>query len=352
MLSIFTDSVFRYLNRNRLEVKFGAVSPSTLRVFLLIVLSAEYLTVSQLTKFSLLLMFGVVLVCSCIQIEKSLTRMSNNVSPAVIGAEQVDKADYPAVLSIRTGSAGCTATLVGPKVIATAAHCGKSGQQAKFSIGGVQYSAVLLRSDIYPAQDHDIALGLIGGRGVEGVEPISVGETAQIGSDMYIMGYGCTQKGGGGGNDGILRAGTAELRSFTKYDAVLQGGAALCFGDSGGPTMVKTKTGSRGQEQYEIAAVNSKGDIKVTSYVARLDTQASKDFMQSFISQYNVEICGVNLDCNGDAPSEFVLENKFTKVRVTVKDSELMSEAYLKTNFENLMRYLEAQETGFEFSSP
>jgi hypothetical protein len=150
----------------------------------------------------------------------------------------------------------------------------------------------MTRSALYPQTDHDIALGVT--QNEIQVEPASIGGEAVTGLDIILLGYGCTQVGGGGGNDGILRWGESRVTRFSGYDMVSskQGGSALCFGDSGGPafTMVDGKR--------RLLGVNSKGNIKNTNYNARLDTKASKDFAARFSENNHVDICGVNTTCD------------------------------------------------------
>ena len=48
-----------------------------------------------------------------------------------------------------------TATIVGPRVIVTAAHCANTGATATFKFNGANYSATITRSPDYQGKDHD-----------------------------------------------------------------------------------------------------------------------------------------------------------------------------------------------------
>lgn len=178
--------------------------------------------------------------------------------PVLINGEEVPIADWPTVVRIQTGNAGCSATIVGPKVLATAAHCGTNGATSSFTLDGTRYEGKFQRSSLYPNQDHDVAVIILNTAVPKEKVKIyaSIGGTPTIGSKIWLMGYGCIRAGGGGGNDGKLRAGFATIRSFSGYDVVSSDGAALCFGDSGGPGMV-----TNDKAKPVVMTINSKGNI-------------------------------------------------------------------------------------------
>lgn len=217
----------------------------------------------------------------------------------LINGKPVEPGTFKEVVRIRSNGAGCTATVVGPRVIATAAHCARTGAEATFEVDGTEYTATITRSSLYPGKDHDIALGVTT-KQITGVEYASIGGTATKGLGLTLLGYGCTQPGGSGGNDGVLRIGESAIVDFSDYDMVSKkpGGAALCYGDSGGPAFVIDNG------KHLLLGINSKGNIQDTNYNTRTDISESKSFVQGFAQNQGVKICGVNDDCSGSQPDK------------------------------------------------
>lgn len=211
----------------------------------------------------------------------------------LINGTPVPAGKYKEVIKISTNGAACTATVVGPRVIITAAHCANNDANSTFTIDGTQYTAKMTRSSLYPSKDHDIALGTT--TQVINVQPISVGGTAAVGNGLTLFGYGCTNPNGTGGNDGVLRMGDTVITGFADFDMVSRkaDGAALCFGDSGGPAY-STQNG-----KTTLLGINSKGNIKDTNWDIRIDIPETQDFIKGYANTNNVEICGINKNCDG-----------------------------------------------------
>jgi hypothetical protein len=223
-----------------------------------------------------------------------LKNKPKKIDPTLINGSEV-KEPRPEIVRLSMNGAACTGTLVGPRVVMTAAHCIEDGQTATFAVNGKSYSGKGVQSNRYPEQDHDIAMVIV-------PEPIVLDEYAEIGgkasrgADITLFGYGCTQEGGGGGNDGILRTGGSRIIGYSGYDMVSrkEGGSALCFGDSGGPAFVGSK----------LVGINSKGNIRDTNYNTRLDLRVSKDWIKKVAQDRNVEVCGVTKSCGMEEEEE------------------------------------------------
>src|SRR3954462_10103937 len=92
----------------------------------------------------------------------------------LINGTVVDEGTFPEVVRIRTGDGGCTATVVGSRVILTAAHCGGNGATSTFTAGGHRYHATLKLSDQYRTQNLDLAMGILD-EDIRDVQPVSIG---------------------------------------------------------------------------------------------------------------------------------------------------------------------------------
>lgn len=207
---------------------------------------------------------------------------------------------WPASVYARVGVGGaCSATLVGQRVVLIASHCVTNGGRISFTAQANNYQATC---DQHPEYSHhggnitaDWALCLVE-RPVTGVvfESIGVTEKIAIGQSVALSGYGCVTPGGGGGNDGIFRVGVANIEGLptaTDFDVVTKGGAALCFGDSGGAAYLID------HERRVIFGVNSRGDINSMSYLPWVGAPQFVTWANAWArSANNVRICGIHTD--------------------------------------------------------
>jgi len=170
----------------------------------------------------------------------------------------------------------------------------------EFDVQGVTYSATAYPSELFNPDDeenptdHDMAI-LIADSDILKANPFSVRGKVFIHSQIQIFGYGChnyditTEQAT---FDGNLRTGYATITGFSGYDMISGNGAALCFGDSGGPAFVTNGDGTK-----SLIGINSKGNIMSTNFNSRTDSETSQNFFWKIINEHDVSICGIDINC-------------------------------------------------------
>lgn len=264
----------------------------------------------------------------------------------IINGTPADPAKFKEVVRFPgTGGGSCTGTLVGPRVLVTAAHCAPNGSIVKFVVGGKEYSAKLTRSTHFPATEHNLAVGLVD-KEVSGVEFANIGGKSSVGLEMAIFGYGCTSGGATTGSDALLYGKTI-MREVQAHQVKSKAdkGAVICFGDAGGPAYV-----FEGNKKLLIG-VNSHGNQIDENSTTRTDISESDNLFRTFITaNNNVEICGVNKNCTSSVtPTPTPTPAPQCNVSVTPQSSTLglMVTAKLTTSGQVTEAYIDGSSVSF-----
>jgi V8-like Glu-specific endopeptidase len=215
---------------------------------------------------------------------------------ALIGAE-AEAPDalalrYPEVVRLQGRSEVCTGTIVGPRVVLSAAHCATL-TDSYFVYNGRRYSVQFSASAAYQSKEHDVAVAITD-RDIVNARYAEIGQGVRHGSVLTLAGYGCTKRGGRAGS---LHIGLTKVIGMDSDHILsfLPKGGVLCQGDSGGPAFLRE--GGRNV----VVAVNSAGDIKNINLHVRLDSSLSRGFLRSIADKFAVSICGVTTICGARA---------------------------------------------------
>lgn len=254
----------------------------------------------------------------------SLTALAAPKVPTLIGGTVVNRADYPATIWI----GNCTASLVGPRTVLTAAHC--VGSKISFSVGTDRFSAQCRVNADYRGNSTADHAACYTDREVTGVpfENVNIDPTHVVKGDKIIQsGFGCTKWGTQ--LDMKLRVGVSEVLS-TPYgssnDYVTGNGAVLCSGDSGGPAWSRDTDGGRDK----LISVNSRSNTTSRSYLSSTSTASAIKFINSYATTFKAEICGVHATAQGCRNSVPPVPNKFS-----IDHQMLSLDAVMKPGFED-----------------
>lgn len=233
-------------------------------------------------------------------------RPPGGASSSVVGGKPANAADWPATFYTMQGRSACTANLVGPRVLLTAAHCVVPNLKPTLVHNDVAHVATCTVSDQYNSNDAigrtaDWALCVLD-KPVNGIiyETVNTdpGHPA-VGDSVVLTGFGCTGTSMSGGNDGVLR--TAET-AVTKLPSgggndivttVPTGGPTICPGDSGGGAFVANGQSRRVQVSVNSRTLVSGGVVTGTSLLASLTTPGATRFFKGWMQTTGESICGL-----------------------------------------------------------
>jgi hypothetical protein len=250
----------------------------------------------------------------------ALDPVGQNAGTVLINGELVDPRYFPAILRKKTGN-NCTAALIGPATVLTAAHCAAHGAQIGFGILGQRVAGICEQAPGYQAgrKSEDWALCLLQYE-VQGIpyENVEIKNPPAQGTAIFLTGYGCTATKAGGKIDVCLPKemfvpGDQKLRigmttvsaqpdqlanrpnSIFSSGSISSGDTILCPGDSGGPAFVIPNANPKAIRR--LVGVNSAtcilGDHGISA-IASTSSAPGVAFIRSWVERHGQIVCGVN----------------------------------------------------------
>jgi len=230
----------------------------------------------------------------------------NELQTELRGARVADPRNWPASFYTQSVGGSCTASIVGDRVLLTAAHCVANGAAVTLRKGGATYRAMCEHAPQYQGGSAsgitaDYALCALD-RPVPGVPAERVNARAaalKVNGEVLLTGFGCTTNQGTGGNDGVYRIGETTIKGLpagTNNDITVSGGAGLCFGDSGGPAFLGE---GRGRVQVSVnSRVENRSptgvDLGAKSYLSSLTSAQGSAFLSDWSKRNGLRICGLD----------------------------------------------------------
>jgi len=220
----------------------------------------------------------------------------------VIGGNPASARDWPATFVFRNSAgAACTATAIGTQVLLTAAHCIDNGAFGTVTLNQRTVGATCTHHPSYPRElSADFALCALNvalPALANAFENLNTTATLPaMDQEVTLLGYGCIATQGADRQFGILYKGNAVVAERVRDSLYIRtvGGAAVCFGDSGGAAYYPIDSNAR-----RIVGVNSRGDLSTNSWISATAHSAFVTWLESWAQQNKVRVCGHHDDAAG-----------------------------------------------------
>jgi secreted trypsin-like serine protease len=235
--------------------------------------------------------------------------VASSVSSAITNPSPASSDDAVVAIVGHTGTfLVCSATLIAPRLVLTAAHCGVTpnnyfGYQIFVgeTVGGAGARIDVVDARTHPMFDaaslaNDLTLLYL--REPAPVVPKPILDqpltTAQLGSIVRVVGYGRTS--GDAGDQGTRRQGNAKVREIAAAQLTLEPSPSQpCLYDSGGAVFITV-----GATEY-LGGVVSEGDRACADYSRHTRVDAALDFIHGYLADIRSGQLELGQRCFDDA---------------------------------------------------
>jgi hypothetical protein len=186
--------------------------------------------------------------------------------PHIYGGVPTETCAWPNAVHLSAGGKTCTATLIHPEIVTTAAHCvdapsgvsgtvrfGENVMSPTITVQGTCYSNPgwnnIGPSDYAYCKLNDPVVGLQ-------IAPAAYGcelPFLSAGREVVLVGYGATETSG----SGVKHETVTIIQSISDHAKIGGGGTGVCHGDSGGPAYVRLAADEGGDDTWRAFAIAS-----------------------------------------------------------------------------------------------
>jgi len=182
----------------------------------------------------------------------------------IFGGRAVATCEWPSAVAMEDS---CTGTLVHPRVVVYAQHCGAQYREVRFGESASRADRIVPteRCEVHPTLNMDgagtdIAYCVLAEAVLDvSIVPIAVGcevDAIVPGAKTTLVGFGEDEQQVAG----IKRAVTTPIVEIVGNEIALGGqGKDACFGDSGGPSFIRLEDGDGGDGSWRVFGVTSYG---------------------------------------------------------------------------------------------